>query len=117
MPDLPILPVTTWTASGDAGEIEQPDWWDADLGRIFPEDADGPLPSDTFFAQGGKSVSAWRIRPPGTGYLLSISDGVSNTLAWAEDDEAYDAYAVKMKADAPNGGAAAKAVNAASWSP
>jgi hypothetical protein len=114
MPDEhPLQPVTRLTASGDAGEIEQPDWWDAEMERIFPEDGDSPLPSDTFFARGERSVFAWRTRPPGTGYLLSISDGASNILAWAEDDAAYAAFAVKMQADAPAGGPARKAVDSA----
>jgi hypothetical protein len=72
------------------------------------------LPSDSFFGEDGRSVSAWKLRRPGEGYLLYISDGFSNSLAWAEDDEAYAAYAIKMKADAADGSAASKTVNAAS---
>jgi hypothetical protein len=70
-------------------ETAAPDWWDAALAALFPSNGEGPAAFARFGHAEGQMIDVWRIPPPGTGYVLSLSDGLGKLILWMEDHASY----------------------------
>jgi hypothetical protein len=88
-----------WTGEGTSAEIEKPAWWDAEVGRIFPASAEGPPPSASFTEPGKDQIRAWKLEPPGSGFLIWTGGADGNDLIWAEDDAAYKNFMASVVGD------------------
>jgi hypothetical protein len=100
MPDQrPASPLLAWTSEGTSTEIEQPAWWDAEVKRIFPRGMEGPPPSASFAEPGKDQIRAWKLEPPGSGFLIWTGGADGNDLIWAEDDAAYKNFMASVVGD------------------